>query len=386
MRFSGFFSDTRFRGLALQLLAFAALVAFTGWLVANTSANLNRLGMDLDYRFFDDRAGFNIVQTPIPYTNDSTYFRAFLVGLVNTLIVSALGVVFATIIGFAVGIARLSSNWLLARLATVYVETIRNTPLLLQLVFWFEAVLLLLPRPQAGIALPFGGNLNNRGLYLPAPVAEAGFTIVAVALLIGVVAAFAIARWAKRRQARTGQNFPVWSVGFALIVLPPLAAFLIAGTPLRWEEPVLQRFNFVGGIAIIPELAALLVALSLYTAAFIAEVVRAGVLAVPHGQVEASRAIGLSPRLTLRKVVVPQALRVIIPPLTNQYLNLIKNSSLAVAVGYPDLVGVFKNTVLNQTGRAIEVISVTMGVYLLISLATALAMNIFNRRVALKQR
>ena len=386
MRFSGLLSDTRFRALALQLLAFAALVAFIAWVVINTTSNLGRLGISLDYGFFDDRAGFNIIQTPIPYTNNSTYFRAFLVGLTNTLIVAVLGVVLATILGFSIGLARLSPNWLLAKLATVYVETIRNTPLLLQLVFWFEAVLLFLPRPQAGIELPFGANLNNRGLYLPAPMPEAGFTIVALTLLAALIAAVAITVWAKRRQARTGQIFPVWRVGFALVVLLPLLAFLAAGSPLGWEQPELQRLNFTGGITIIPELAALLLALTIYTAAFIAEVVRAGVLAVPHGQIEASRAIGLSRGLTLRKVVVPQALRVIIPPLTNQYLNLIKNSSLAVAVGYPDLVGVFKNTVLNQTGRAIEVISVTMAVYLIISLLTALAMNLFNRRVALRQR
>lgn len=386
MPFAGFFNDTRVRAFALQLLAFAGVVAFVAWIVSNTNGNLDRLGIGIDFGFLDDRAGFNIVQTPIPYDNDATYFRAFLVGLFNTLIVSALGIVFATIVGFAIGIGRLSSNWLLARLCTVYVETIRNVPLLLQVVFWFEAVLVLLPRPNAGIELPFGANINNRGLYLPGPAAEPAFWAVAIALVLAIVVTVILARWARRRQAATGRTFPIWTVGAALILLGPLVVFLVAGSPVRWDVPVFQRLNFTGGIVIIPELAALLVALALYTAAFIAEVVRAGVLAVPRGQVEAAGAIGLSPGLTMRKVVVPQALRVITPPLTNQYLNLIKNSSLAVAIGYPDLVGVFKNTVLNQTGRAIEVIGITMAVYLFISLVTALAMNRFNARVALRER
>jgi general L-amino acid transport system permease protein len=386
MRLARFFSDDRVRGFALQLLAFAGVVAFVAWIVANTNGNLDRLGIGIDFGFLDDRAGFNIVQTPIPYDNDSSYLRAFLVGLVNTLIVSALGIVLATILGFAIGIGRLSTNWLLARLCTVYVETIRNVPLLLQVVFWFEAVLVLLPRPQEAITLPFGANINIRGLYLPAPAAEPAFWAVAAALLLAIIAAFVLARWARRRQAATGRTFPVWTAGTAIVLGLPLLVFLLAGSPVRWEEPVFQRLNFTGGIVIIPELAALLVALALYTAAFIAEVVRGGVLAVPRGQVEAAGAIGLSPGLTMRKVVVPQALRVITPPLTNQYLNLIKNSSLAVAIGYPDLVGVFKNTVLNQTGRAIEVIGITMAVYLFISLVTALAMNLFNARVALRER
>lgn len=386
MRLARFFSDDRVRGFALQLLAFAGVVAFVAWIVANTNGNLDRLGIGIDFGFLDDRAGFNIVQTPIPYDNDSSYLRAFLVGLVNTLIVSALGIVLATILGFAIGIGRLSTNWLLARLCTVYVETIRNVPLLLQVVFWFEAVLVLLPRPQEAITLPFGANINIRGLYLPAPAAEPAFWAVAAALLLAIIAAFVLARWARRRQAATGRTFPVWTAGTAIVLGLPLLVFLLAGSPVRWEEPVFQRLNFTGGIVIIPELAALLVALALYTAAFIAEVVRGGVLAVPRGQVEAAGAIGLSPGLTMRKVLVPQALRVITPPLTNQYLNLIKNSSLAVAIGYPDLVGVFKNTVLNQTGRAIEVIGITMAVYLFISLVTALAMNLFNARVALRER
>ncbi len=359
-------------------------MAAIAWLASNTAANLERLDMELGLDFFGERAGFSIIQTPIPYTPDSTYLRAFLVGVVNTLIVGVLGVILATIIGFAVGIARLSSNWLLAKLATVYVETFRNIPLLLQLVFWFEGVLLFLPRAQAGLELPFGTNLNNRGLYMPQPLPEDGFGVVLWVAFVATIVAIVLTIWARRRQHATGQRFPALRIGLAIMVGAPLAVFLLLGAPLGWERPELRGFNFVGGFVIIPELAALLIALSIYTAAFISEVVRAGILALPRGQVEAARALGLKPGAVTRRVVLPQALRVIVPPLTNQYLNLVKNSSLAVAVGYPDLVGVFRNTVLNQTGSAIEVVTITMAVYLVISLLTALAMNIFNARVAMR--
>ncbi|MCW5696861.1 MAG: amino acid ABC transporter permease [Bauldia sp.] len=383
---ASFWRDERVRAVAAQVLAFAAVVAVFAWLVTNTAANLDRLNIRLTLGFFDERAGFNILQTPIPYDNNSTYLRAFLVGLVNTLIVGVIGVILATILGFLVGIGRLSSNWLLARLATIYVETFRNIPLLLQLVFWAEAVLTLLPRAQQAIELPFGATLSVRGLYLPAPVAESALLWVGVAFLAGIAAAYLLGRWARGRQARTGQRFPAASVGLALIFGLPILTFLVLGRPLAWEPPVLQRFNFTGGIPIIPELAALVLGLVIYTAAFIAEVVRGGILAVPRGQIEAARAVGLSSGTTMRRVIIPQALRAIIPPLTNQYLNLIKNSSLAVAIGYPDLVGVFKNTVLNQTGRAIEVVAITMAVYLFISLAGSVFMNRFNARVAIRER
>jgi general L-amino acid transport system permease protein len=302
------------------------------------------------------------------------------------LLVAALGIVFATIIGFLVGIGRLSSNWLIARLATAYVEILRNLPLLLQLFFWYFAVLKNLPGPRQSIALPGGASLNVRGLYLPAPVPESGFGYVLAAFGFGIVASIAVAMWAKRRQLATGERFPVLWTTLALVLLLPGAVHLVLGQPLGFEYPALRGFNFQGGMAVQPEFMALLVGLSTYTASFIAEIVRAGIAGVPRGQREAANAIGLSNGLTMRLVIIPQALRIIIPPLTSQYLNLAKNSSLAVAIGYPDFVSVFTGTVLNQTGQAVEVILLTMLVFLTISLLTSAFMNWFNKHIALVER
>jgi general L-amino acid transport system permease protein len=303
----------------------------------------------------------------------------FLVGLLNTLLVAALGIALATVLGFLIGLARLSPNWLLARLAGGYVELIRNLPLLFQILFWYLAVLGTLPGPRQSISLAGVIFLNNRGIIMPAPVAGAG--VVVAAFGVGVVGAIALAFWARRRQERTGQRIPLLWLSLALILGLPLAAFVAAGFPISFERPMLRGFNFVGGIRLIPEFVALLLALTIYTAAFIAEVVRAGVLAVPRGQTEAALALGLRRGLMLRLIVVPQALRVIVPPLTNQYLNLTKNSSLAVAIGYPDLFAVFAGTALNQTGQAIEIIAITMAVYLAISLLTSAFMNWYNTRI-----
>ena len=316
----------------------------------------------------------------------STYGRAFWVGLLNTLLVAGIGIVIATILGFVVGISRLSRNWLLAKVAGGYVETIRNLPLLLQLLFWYNAVLKALPDIRDSIVIGGGVYLNNRGLFLPEPIFKSGFGAVLIALLAGVVGAAAFYTWARKRQEQTGQQAPVLRVAIALIVGLPLAVFFLAGFPLSFEFPQAGRFNVTGGLEILPEFAALLFGLSIYTAAFIAEVVRAGILAVSRGQTEAAYSLGLRPRLTLRLIVIPQAMRVIIPPLTSQYLNLTKNSSLAVAIGYPDLVQVFTGTVLNQTGQAVEVVAITMLVYLVISLATSLLMNLYNSRMALVER
>jgi general L-amino acid transport system permease protein len=304
----------------------------------------------------------------------------------NTLLVAALGIVFATIIGFLVGIGRLSSNWLIARLATAYVETLRNLPLLLQLFFWYFAVLKNLPGPRQSIPLPGGASLNVRGLYLPAPVPDSGFGYVLAAFVIGIVASIAVAIWAKRRQLATGERFPVLWTTIALLLLLPGAVYLVLGQPLSFDYPAFRTFNFQGGMVVQPEFMALLVGLSTYTASFIAEIVRAGIAGVPRGQREAANAIGLSNGLTMRLVVIPQALRIIIPPLTSQYLNLTKNSSLAVAIGYPDFVSVFTGTVLNQTGQAVEVILLTMLVFLTISLITSAFMNWFNKHIALVER
>lgn len=382
-------NDPKARGLVFQVLLIIAVIYLVYSGVTNAIDNLARAGIASGFGFFGERAGFDIGQSFIPYTNDSTYLRAFFVGLLNTMVVAVIGIFFATLIGFIVGLARLSKNYLVQKFATVYVETLRNIPLLLQLLFWYKAVLSILPSPRAaglepGVEIIF--NINNRGLYMPRIVPEGGAQLVLYAFIVAVVAWIIVGRWAKKRQMATGQQFPVFLTGLGMVIGLPLVAFLVTGMPLSLEYASLQGFNMVGGWVIQPEFMALLLGLSLYTASFIAEIVRAGILAVSHGQSEAAFALGLRPNLTSRLVVVPQAMRVIIPPLTSQYLNLTKNSSLAVAIGYPDLVSVFGGTVLNQTGQAVEVISITMLVYLTLSLLTSAFMNWFNSSVALVER
>ena len=374
------------RSILFQTILLILLVALFWMLVSNTAANLRRQNIASGFGFWNATAGFDISQTLIDYKNTSTYGRAFWVGFWNTILVSAIGIVLATFVGFAMGIARLSRNWLVARLATVYVETIRNIPLLLQLFVWYFGVLKALPPPRQSLEFPGGIFLNLRGLYLPDPILKPGFAFVLAAFLVAVAASVAIAVWARRRQRLTGAQFPTALTALALISAVTLLAFLIAGRPLDFEYAELRGFNFVGGLAIQPELMALTVGLVVYTGAFIAEIVRAGIQGVPKGQKEAAAAIGLTPTQTLRIVVIPQAMRIIIPPLTSNYLNLTKNSSLAVAIAYPDLVSVFSGTVLNQTGQAVEVILITMIVYLSLSLITSFFMNWFNARMRLVER
>jgi general L-amino acid transport system permease protein len=379
--------DPKARAYAFQALLLIALFVLGYEIVTNTATNLKKQNIASGFGFLSRTAGFDISQTLIDYNSKATYARAFLAGLANTLLVSVLGIITATVLGFALGIARLSSNWLVARLALVYVETVRNVPVLLQLLVWYVAVLRALPAPKDSLALGGGTFLNVRGLHLPRPVLPDGFGWTVLALLaLGIAAVLWLRRWAARRRLETGEQFPVFWSSLALIVLPPLALFLAAGAPLAFDYPELGRFNFAGGLTIEPEFMALLVGLSVYTAAFIAEIVRSGIAGVPRGQLEAAAALGLTRTQSLRLVVIPQAMRIIIPPLTNQYLNLTKNSSLAVAIGYPDLVSVFAGTVLNQTGQAVEVILITMAVYLAISLVTAAAMNVFNARMAIVER
>jgi general L-amino acid transport system permease protein len=380
------FYDPRWRSLAFQLLLCAAIVWLAYSAVTNAAENLARARIASGFDFWNATAGFDISQHLIPYTTRSTYGRAFWVGLLNTLLVSFLGIIFATIIGFIIGILQLSRNVLVAKLAAAYVEVIRNLPLLLQLLFWYNAVLKALPTLRDSISIPGGMFLNNRGLFLPKPIFGAGFEAVLAALLIGIGGAIAFRVWARRRQMATGQQAPVLLVSVLLIAGLPLVALALAGFPVTFDFPEMGRFNIRGGIEILPEFAALLFGLSIYPAAFIAEAVRAGVQSVSHGQTEAAYSLGLRRGPTLRLIVVPQAMRVIVPPLTNQYLNLTKNSSLAVAVGYPDLVQVFTGTVLNQTGQAVEVVAITMAVYLTISLVTSGLMNLYNRRIALVER
>lgn len=378
--------DPTIRGILYQVALALFLVLFGAWVFNNTVENLRAANIASGFGFMSDRAGFDIAQKPIEFTPDDTHGRAFLVSLVNTLIVAVLGIIGATFLGFLAGVARLSPNWLLSKVAMVYVETFRNVPLLLQLLFWYKAVLSVLPGPRQGIVLPLASNLSNRGLIIPRPVAGEGFATVEIAILLAIAVVFGLSRWAKRRQEQTGQIFPVFRVGIAILAGLPMVAFVVAGAPITFEYPELTGFNFVGGYVIKPELMALLLGLIIYTGAFIAEVVRAGILAISHGQTEAAFALGLKPGVTMRRIIIPQAMRVIIPPLTSQYLNLTKNSSLAVAVGYPDVVAVFAGSTLNITGRAVEVIFITMGVYLTISLITAGFMNWFNARVALIER
>ncbi|HET9715196.1 MAG TPA: amino acid ABC transporter permease [Pseudolabrys sp.] len=382
-----YYNDPKVRSIAYQALL-CAIVAFLIYGAAtNAIENLARARIASGFGFWNATAGFDISQTLIEYSpRASTYGRAFWVGLLNTLLVSAIGIVLATILGFIVGISRLSRNWLLARIAGGYVEIIRNTPLLLQLLFWYNAVLKALPGLRDSLVVPGGLYLNNRGLYLPKPLLETGSGLVGLGFTVGILGAIALYLWARRRQERTGQQTPVFWLSVGLVIVAPLLIFAAAGFPIAFEYPQAGRFNITGGIEILPEFAALLFGLSIYTAAFIAEVVRAGILAVSHGQTEAAFSLGLRPGPTLRLIVVPQAMRVIIPPLTSQYLNLTKNSSLAVAIGYPDLVQVFTGTVLNQTGQAVEVVAITMLVYLVISLFTSLLMNIYNSRMALVER
>ncbi len=377
-----FYNHPTFRAVLYQLALLVALLWFGYEFAVNARSNLEAQSLASGFGFLDNTAGFGVNQSLIAYSEADSYARVFVVGLLNTLLVAGIGIVLATMLGFFVGIGRLSPNWLLARLCGGYVELIRNLPLLFQILFWYLAVLGSLPAPRQSISLLGGIFLNNRGIIVPAPVAGEGARLVAAALALGVLAAIALTPWARRRQERSGRRFPLLACGTALIVGLPLVALVATGFPIAFEQPELRGFNFVGGIRLIPEFLALLIALTTYTAAFIAEIVRAGVLAVPRGQSEAALALGLRRGLLLRLVVLPQALRVIVPPLTNQYLNLTKNSSLAVAIGYPDLFAVFAGTTLNQTGQAMEIIAITMAVYLAISLLTSAFMNWYNLRVA----
>ncbi|ENP0873779.1 amino acid ABC transporter permease [Vibrio parahaemolyticus] len=375
-----------FRSAIFQIIAIAALVFFFYTIINNALNNLDARGIATGFGFLNQEAGFGIGLTLIEYNETYSYGRTFIVGLLNTALVSVLGIILATAIGFTMGVARLSTNWLVSRLAAVYIETFRNIPLLLQIFFWYFAVLQALPSARQSLSLGEAIFLNVRGLYFPAPVFNEGSGVVIAAFVIGLIATISISIWATNKQRLTGQQTPMGRIGLGLLVGLPLLVYFVSGMPISLEYPELKGFNFKGGISIIPELAALLLALSVYTAAFIAEIVRSGINAVNHGQTEAAMSLGLPRAKTLKLVVIPQALRIIIPPLTSQYLNLTKNSSLAMAIGYPDLVSVFAGTTLNQTGQAIEIIAMTMGVYLTLSLLTSALMNLYNRKVALVER
>lgn len=380
-----FWNNPTVRSIAIQVVLVAVLVFFAYEIVLNTLGNLKSRNIASGFEFLSKASGFDIIQSLIPYTSSSSYGQAILVGFYNTLLLAFISIVAATIIGFIMGVMRLSKNWLVARIGTLYVEIFRNIPLLLWIFIFYSAVLQPLPGPKQALNVLDSFFLSNRGLMMPKPILGDGFWLVPVALIAGIAASIAIGRWSKARQMATGESFPVGWVSTGLIVGLPVLALLATGIPLTWEYPELKGFNFAGGVTVIPELMAMFLALSIYSGTYIAESVRAGIMAVSHGQSEASYALGLRPGKALRLVVIPQAMRVIIPPLASTYLSLTKNSSLAVAIGYPDLVAT-GGTVLNQTGQAIEVIGIFMIVYLTISLVTAGFMNWFNARMKLVER
>ncbi|UZJ61314.1 amino acid ABC transporter permease [Pseudomonas sp. KU26590] len=379
-------SDPKVRAWLFQIITVVAVVAMGWYLFDNTQTNLQHRGITSGFGFLENSAGFGIAQHLIPFTESDTYARVFLIGLLNTLLVTFIGVILATLLGFIVGVARLSNNWIINKLATVYVEVFRNIPPLLQILFWYFAVFLTLPGPRAAHGFLGSFFVSSRGLNMPAAIATDAAWPFLISVVLAIVAIVFMTRWANKRFEATGVPFHKFWAGLALFIVIPALCALIFGAPVHWEVPELKGFNFVGGWVLIPELLALTLALTVYTAAFIAEIVRSGIKSVSHGQTEAARSLGLRPGPTLRKVIIPQALRVIIPPLTSQYLNLAKNSSLAAGIGYPEMVSLFAGTVLNQTGQAIEVIAITMSVYLAISISISLLMNWYNKRIALIER
>ena len=374
------------QGIFYQIVTLSIVILAIIYIVDNTARNMVARGLASGFHFLGVEAQFDIQMTLIEYSPTSTYFDSFIVGLLNTLLVAGLGIFVATIVGFAVGIARLSSNWLIAKLAEAYIEILRNIPLLLQIFFWYFAVLRALPKPKQSLEFADSFFLNNRGLFIPDPVFGEGGALILYSFIAAILISIGIAIWSKQRQNKTGQTFPVFYSSIGLLISFVFLSMLATGFPVTFDYPELKGFNFKGGIKLIPELVALTFALSMYTASFIAEVVRAGIQAVSLGQTEAARSLGLNPNQILRLVIIPQALRVIVPPLTNQYLNLTKNSSLAAAIAYPDLVLVFAGTALMQTGQAIEIIGMVMGVYLFLSLMTSIIMNLFNRFMRVAER
>jgi general L-amino acid transport system permease protein len=378
--------DKKTRGMILQIVAVIGVLIFIGIIISNTVENLDRLGVKVGFDFLSEPANYDINQTLIAYDSSDSHFRAALVGLLNTLLVAGCGIVVATILGFTAGVLRLSNNFVLNRLMQVYVEVTRNIPVLLQILLWHGIIINSLPVPKKAEALVEGVFMTNRGVFLPQPIPQEGFGWVWIAMFVGIIFAVFFKRYANKIQVQTGKLLPAIWIGAAAIIGLPVLTFLIVGSPLEVSYPALKGFNFKGGFVVKPEFMALWFALSIYTGAFIAEIVRAGIQSVSHGQTEAAHALGIRPNFTMRLVVIPQALRVIIPPLISQYLNLTKNSSLAIAIGYMDLVATIGGISLNQTGRALESMGIVLGVYLFISIVISALMNIYNKRVALVSR
>ena len=383
----GLLNSPKNRAILFQTLALLAVIACAFYFTNNMFDNIEKRGISTGFAFLDETAGFGISQSLVPYSDvSSTFLDVFIVGLLNTLLVAVIGILCASILGLLIGIGRLSSNFLVAKISLVYIETFRNIPILLQILFWYNVVLAALPSPNQSFSYFESVFLNNRGLLLPKPIFESGSIFILIAFVIACIAVVFLGRWAKKRHDETGEEFPLVKVSLAILILSPLLVYVITGQPIAGEYPALKGFNFKGGLAIIPELLALIFALSIYTATYIAEAVRAGIESVASGQKEAAKSLGLKEYVVLRKVVLPQALRVIIPPVINQYLNLVKNSSLATAIGYPDIVTLFSGTTLNQVGQAIEIILMTMAVYLTFSIVISLLLNWVNARMEIKGR
>ena len=380
--------NPKFRAILYQMILLAAFLGFTAFIISNTVHNLQERGIASGFGFLTTPAGFDVGISPfIKYSpTTATHGTVLLVGIQNTLVVAILGCILATIVGFFVGVMRLSSNWLVAKLAYFYVEALRNIPLLLQLIFWWHICINILPQVRQTLNFADTILLNNRGLFLPAPIPEDGFGTVWIAISVALIATYVMVRWAHKRQDATGEPFPSLFASLGILIGVPGVVFLIVGAPLHFEYAVTTRFSLKGGLVIPPEFLALLMGLVLYTGAFIAEIVRSGIQAVSHGQTEAARALGVKPSITMRLIIIPQALRVIVPPLTSQYLNLTKNSSLSLAIGGSEIVAVFMGTSLNQAGQAIEIIAITMCFYLAVSLIISIFMNWYNNRIALVER
>jgi general L-amino acid transport system permease protein len=382
---TSFWHDPEKRAIIFQLLALAVVLLVGYYLFANTTANLKRQNIASGFGFLGKEASFEIGESMISYSAADTYGRALLVGVLNTLKVSFIGIILTVILGTLVGIARLSSNWLISKIAAIYIEVLQDIPVLLQLFFWYGIFYQFFPPPRQAIRVLRGVFISNRGLVFAVPAPDPSHAWMGAAFLAACLGSYLLRRWARRRQEKTGRYFPVFRVSLLLLVLLPLLTWLAGGAPTKMDVPVLRGFNFVGGRNISPEFTALLLGLVLYTSAFVAEVVRAGIQAVSHGQTEAAMSLGLRPGQILNLVILPQAMRVIIPPLTSQMLNLTKNSSLAVAIGYPDFVSV-TNTTINQTGQAMEGIALIMAVYLIFSLTTSVFMNWYNKKAKLVER
>ena len=374
------------RAVLLQLIVIAAVFGSFGWLISNLVTNFATLNKNFGFDFLFQPAGYDINQRLIEYTNRSTHIRAAVVGLLNTALVAIVGIVLATILGVILGIIRLSNNWLARNVAYWYIEFSRNVPILLHILLWHGIIINTMPHPKKAIAVGDFFFLTNRGLYLPQPIAEVGIEALYLAIVAAIAFVFFFSRYAKKLQTETGRQLPVSMINFIVFISLPMLAFLVSGSPVSLDLPALKGFNFRGGMHLMPEFVALTFALSIYTAAFIAEIVRAGILAIHNGQREAAEALGLRPRRVMSLVILPQARRVIIPPLTSQYLNLTKNSSLAIAIGYMDLVATLGGITLNQTGREIETMLLVMGIYLVISLSISVAMNWYNSSVKLVDR